>query len=138
MTDSSARIERLRRSVESWSNGVGDFSTLPDLYHQDMELCEVADWPEAAVHRGLRAFEAYWRQFAERFEVTEGSAEQLLENGDSVLAYLRCKGHERAGGHPLDLQFAVIYTFRDDMISRVEPFLDRAKAYEAWRARAAS
>jgi ketosteroid isomerase-like protein len=135
---SPERIELLRRSVESWSNGVGDFSTLPGLFHEDMELHETADWPDPAVHKGLHAFGAYWRQFAEQFEVTEGTAEQLFENGDSVLAYLRCKGHERIGDTPLDLQFAVIYTFRDGKISLVEPFLDRAKAYETWRSRAAT
>jgi ketosteroid isomerase-like protein len=124
----------MRKSVESWTRGVGDFDSLPSLFHEDMELRESAPWPEPGVYKGLHAFVGYWRQFAERFEISLGTVDEIFDGGDRVLFYLRCVGQDRHDGGTLDMSFAVIYTFRGDKIALVEPFLDRGAAHAAWQA----
>jgi ketosteroid isomerase-like protein len=133
----SPNVERVLRSVEGSidpESRAVNFHILPELYHEDMEFREASEWPNAGVHRGLHAYEAYWRQFVREIDAERSEVEQAFDGGDLVLAYIRSIGRDAKTGEPLELRYAGIFTFRGDKIARVEGFQDRAQALEIWRA----
>jgi ketosteroid isomerase-like protein len=92
----------------------------------------------AGVYRGydeVRSFfEDDWFQ-AFPFEEWEIEVDELIDNGDQVVAMSRQRGRGVTSGAAGELELAQICTVRDGEIVRVETYLDRAKALEAARRR---
>jgi ketosteroid isomerase-like protein len=132
---SSDTVERSRQAFE---NSVGpdgrlNFDVSKPFYHEDVEYRESADWPDGGVYKGIDAYEAYWRQFDEQVELTTTEVDELVQRGNKLLAYLHFTGHQRGTDVPVDLQMAVVFTWRGEKVALVEGFLDRAHALEHWR-----
>jgi ketosteroid isomerase-like protein len=58
-------------------------------------------------------------------------AEELIDAGDKVLAWIRFSGKGITSGTPVEMEQAQIWTFRDGKVVRVEEYFDRHKALEA-------
>ena len=58
-------------------------------------------------------------------------AESIREYGDAVIAMLRFTGHARASGVEVAGGIFEAFQFRDEKISSVEDFTDRAEALKA-------
>jgi ketosteroid isomerase-like protein len=90
--------------------------------------------PGHGVYRGhdeVRSyFEDDWFQ-AFPFEEWEVEIEQLIDNGDQVIAMSRQRGRGATAGVASELELALVFDLRDGQIVRVETYLDRMKALEA-------
>jgi len=124
---SPEQIALLRYSLEST-----DFDTLPLLHHEDMELRETG--PEGGVHKGLNAYIAYFRQLFEEIEYLWTEVEEVFTEGDRVLVYTRGELRDKRTDAVIYMEMGILFHFRGDKISVVEPFIDRGQAYDRWRA----
>jgi ketosteroid isomerase-like protein len=90
--------------------------------------------PGHGVYRGYDEatsyFEDDWFQ-AFPLEEWEVVVEELIDNGDQVIAMSRQRGRGATAGVAAELELAVICDLRDGLIVRIETYLDRAKALEA-------
>jgi ketosteroid isomerase-like protein len=127
---SERNVELVHAAAAAWNRR--DFSALPELYHPAVELRESPEWPNAGVYRGLEAFERYFRQIHERFGPdVRNHVERCIPDGDRVFAFLHALGKDAEGGE-YDLPFYAIYTFSEGRCVRMEGFLDRGRAQDAW------
>jgi ketosteroid isomerase-like protein len=123
-------VELVHAAAAAWNRR--DFSVLTEIYDPAIELRESPEWPDAGVYRGLEAFERYFRQIDERFGPDlRNEVRRCIADGNRVFAFLHVRGMDEAAGE-IDLPFYAIYTFRDGRCTRMERFLDRGRAHEAW------
>jgi ketosteroid isomerase-like protein len=65
------------------------------------------------------------------FEEWKIEAEELIDNGDQVVAFTRQRGRGATSGAGGELELTQIVTLRDRLIVRVDAYMDREKALEA-------
>jgi ketosteroid isomerase-like protein len=124
---SQQNVEAVRRQHEHFTR-YGE--VLSEIYHLDAEWMAAREDPDAATHRGLDAIRRYFVHWAEMFENRDLHAEQLLDAGDRVFAWIRFSGTGTTSGAIVEMQQAQIWTFRDGRVARVEEYFDRAEALE--------
>ena len=125
---SEENVEAVRRQHEHF-NRSGE--VLPEIYHSDAEWVPAREDPDAATHRGLEAIRGYFAQWTEMFGGIDFRAEELIDAGDKVFAWMRFSGKGAASGAPVKMEQAQIWIFRDGKVVRVEEYFDRHEALEA-------
>jgi ketosteroid isomerase-like protein len=127
---SDERLELLRKSLEST-----DWDTLPKLYHEDMELRQ--NGPGGDVHKGLPAYNEYFRQLFEEVEYLWVEVDDVHAEGDEVLVYTQGAIRDKRTSHVQHVETGIVFSFSGSKVSLVEPFFDRTEAYERWTQRCA-
>jgi ketosteroid isomerase-like protein len=125
---SQENLEIVRRQHEHF-NRTGEL--LPQIYDSDAEWMAAREDPDAATHRGLEAIRGYFAQWTGMFEDIDFRAEELIDAGDKVFAWIRFSGKGVASGAPVETEQAQVWTFRDGKVVRVEEYFDRAEGLEA-------
>jgi ketosteroid isomerase-like protein len=125
---SQENVEAVRRQHEHF-NRTGE--VLPGIYDSDAEWMAAREDPDAAIHRGLEAIRGFFAQWTGMFEDIDFRAEELIDAGDKVFAWIRFSGKGITSGAPVETEQAQIWTFRDGKVVRVEEYFDRAEALEA-------
>jgi ketosteroid isomerase-like protein len=125
---SQENVEAVRRQQEHF-NQSGE--VLPEIYDSDAEWMAAREDPDAATHRGLEAIRGYFAQWTGMFEGIDFRAEELIDAGDKVFAWIRFSGKGITSGAPVEMEQAQIWTFREGKVVRVEEYFDRAEAVEA-------
>jgi uncharacterized protein len=125
---SQENVEAVRRQQEHFNkNG----EVLPEIYHSDAEWMAAREDPDAATHRGLEAIRGYFAQWARMFDGIDFRAEELIDAGDKVFAWIRFSGKGITSGAPVEMEQAQIWTFRNGKVVRVEEYFDRVEALQA-------
>jgi ketosteroid isomerase-like protein len=132
---SQENVEVVRRAYEAFNQGGPEAVISEGLWSTEL----VWDFtpsgvPGLGVFRGLDEvrtfFEADWfRAFP--FDEWELVLDELIDNGDQVIAVSRQRGRGGTSGVETELEQAFIFTLRDGEIVRIEGYLDRDKALEA-------
>jgi uncharacterized protein len=125
---SQENVEAVRRQHEHF-NRTGE--VLLTIYASDAEWMAAREDPDAAIHRGLEAIRGYFAQWVEMFEGIDFRAEELIDAGDKVFAWMRFSGKGTASGAPVEMEQAQVWTFREGKVVRVEEYFDRPEALEA-------
>jgi ketosteroid isomerase-like protein len=128
----SQNVEIVREQFEATNRR--DFTTVMDLYHEDVELVVGASVnpTNSGTFCGREAvgswFGDWFRSFGAdyRFEIEEARAV-----GERVFVVARHQGRERTSGAVLDWSTANVYTIQADKIVRVELYRDRTEALKA-------
>jgi ketosteroid isomerase-like protein len=128
---SEENLEIARRLLELWKRG--DQAGGREFYDDGCELVFSASWfPDPGVYRiGAEALDA-WATFADAFEQLEAGVDQVVEAGEQVVALTYVRGRGRASGAAVGAETAIVFTFRERKVARVE-LTDRAEALEAAR-----
>jgi len=82
--------------------------------------------------RGRDNAVAFFSDRASMFGQMNVEVEQLLEQDDRVLAFIRVTGSGAASGAAFDIRIAHLWTLRDGKVVRGEGYGDRADALEAF------
>jgi ketosteroid isomerase-like protein len=106
---SQQNVEAVRRQHEHFSR-TGE--VLSEIYQADAEWMAAREDPDAATHRGLEAIQRYFAQWLGMFEDTDFRAEELIDSGDKVFAWIRFSGKGTTSGVPVEMELAQIWTFR--------------------------
>ena len=98
--------------------------------HPDVEWQEDPDWPGSAGYRGI---EQVRQVILDRMATLDfdQQTEDLIDAGEKVVVLVRWVGRGKASGAQGEISMAMVWTVREQAITRVEFFLDRAKALEA-------
>ena len=124
----SQNLEAVRRQHEHFTR-TGE--VLSEIYDRDAEWMAAREDPDAATHRGLEAIDRYFAHWAGMFESIDLRAEELIDAGDKVFAWIRFSGRGTTSGAPVEMEQAQIWTFREGKVVRVEEYFDRTEGLEA-------
>ena len=82
--------------------------------------------------RGKHAIHEFWNTLDEVFEEFILAPLEITATGDDlILAHLRFTGQGRGSGAVTDLEWHIVYRFRDGLIWRADYFATREQAVEA-------
>jgi ketosteroid isomerase-like protein len=125
---SRENVEAVRRQHEHF-NRTGE--GLPEIYHSDAKWVAAREDPDAATHRGLDAIRHYFAQWTGTFESFDLRADELIDAGEKVFAWIRFSGRGASSGIPVELEQAQVWTFRSGQVVQVEEYFDRVEALGA-------
>jgi ketosteroid isomerase-like protein len=121
----SERERLVTEAVETFDHG-GAESILPYLT-ADVVWREDPDWPGGSTYQGHDGVRTALGQMLDSMDF-DSELEELAEQGERVLASMHWTGQGSASGAEVDQRASVVFTFRDDLIARVEFFFDRERA----------
>ena len=129
---SQENVEIVRRVIDVM-DAEGFEAALPiffDAAHSDVEWREDPAWPDSATYRGV---EQVRQVILDRMDTLDfdQQTENLIPVDDKVVALVRWVGRGKTSGAQGDISIAMVWTVRQQAITRVEFFLDRAQALEA-------
>ena len=81
--------------------------------------------------RGVDAFVAGYRAYAEMWKSYSLKPQRFVEVGDTVVVEAKISGTTRRGGVQLEQDVAAVYTLEGGKIRRIEEFSDVASAHAA-------
>ena len=128
---SQENVEVVRR-VTDVMDAEGFEAALPiflEAAHPDLEWREDPAWPGSATHRGI---EQVRQVILDRMGTLDfdQQTEDLIDVDDKVVVLVRWVGRGKASGAQGEISMAMVWTVREQAITRVEFFLDRAQALE--------
>jgi ketosteroid isomerase-like protein len=129
MHEISPAVELVQRALAALNSG--DIEQLVAICDRNFELDmsdRVFNPSTYRGHEGIRQFHAevleVWEQYA-------WEPEQVVENGDHVVALLRTSGKGRGSGLEVERQTAMIWTVRGDKALSLRFYRDQHRALEA-------
>ena len=133
LEDDDGALESLRRWIESWDRcfWASDFSAFPVAYWPDVEVINRTRIPGLPQHNGIDGFRQFREAAADvmsnfRFEVTG-----FHRAGRRFVGVGRFRARGRYSGMLIRLPVAVLWTYRDGKIARVEAYTSGRKALAA-------
>jgi len=129
---SQENVEFVRR-ITDVMDAEGFEAAIPvflDAAHPDVEWREDPAWPGSATYRGI---EQVRQVILDRMGTLDfdQQTEDLIDVDDNVVVLVRWAGRGKASGAQGELSMAMVWTVREQAITRIEFFLDRARALEA-------
>jgi ketosteroid isomerase-like protein len=129
---SQENVEIVRRVIDVM-DAEGFEAALPvflDAAHPDVEWQEDPAWPGSAAYRGV---EQVRHVILDRMDALDfdQQTEELISVDDKVVALVRWIGRGKTSGAQGELSMAMVWTVREQAITRIEFFIDRAEALEA-------
>ena len=82
-------------------------------------------------HARAHEREAFFAEWLEGFEHWSLDVEEIFDAGDQVVAIVRQRGRPKRGGPEVEMQLALVWTFRDGLAVRMEMYASRNEALEA-------
>ena len=98
--------------------------------HSDIEWREDPAWPGSANYRGVEQVREVILDRMEALDFDQ-QTEDLIPVDDKVVALVRWRGRGRASGAQGEISMAIVWTVREQAITGLEFFLDRAEAFAA-------
>ena len=132
MTDdagSNRGVDAIRRSIDAYNEG--DLHGLVAIAHPDIEWEVAPEHPAATTHRGIDAVRAYHEDWRNTLHGLRIDLRSVAARGDRVLAVCGLRGEGAESGADVEVEIAVLTTFRDGRAIRVEEFLDPDEAMRA-------
>jgi ketosteroid isomerase-like protein len=126
-----------QENVETLRRGYAHFIATGDFPEEDFDPDFVWDmstfrgWPEHQTYAGLEGAREFMANWLEAWEDWEFEVEELLDAGESVVAVVRQRGRSRATGLPVDMHFAMVWTFRDGKQIRMRMYASPDEALTA-------
>jgi ketosteroid isomerase-like protein len=110
--------------------GAGDVQRVADSVDTNAEWIPDRSVGEAP-RRGRDSVLEFFRDRASMFDEFEAEIEQLFEQDDQVLAFIRLTGSGTASGAPFEIRIAHLWTLQNGRIVRGEGYRARGEALEA-------
>jgi ketosteroid isomerase-like protein len=127
---SQQNVERLRDGY-AYFLANGDFRE--ELFHPDFvwDMSTFRDWPERQTYAGLEGAREFMDDWGEAWEDWQLEVEEFLDAGEDVVAVVHQRGRSRATGLPIEMDFAMVWTFREGRQFRMRMYASRDEALEA-------
>jgi uncharacterized protein len=126
---SQENVEIARRAYEAFN--AGDVSGWLQMHTSDVELHDLANLPDPAVHRGHDEMRKWVDAVMEVTEYLRYEPQRFIDAGEFVLvpARISAKGHQ--GRVPTEMNIFHVFEFRDGKIRRLRNYLSEDEALEA-------
>jgi ketosteroid isomerase-like protein len=126
-------LEKVKAIYEEWARG--DYSGHADVFHPEMKA-ETFGMGEPIRSETYDEFIATMREWLSTWERPfKIEAEELIQEGERILALIRWRGRGKGSGVAVDDRGAHLWTFRDGKVVRYETFRDPDEARVALEAR---
>jgi ketosteroid isomerase-like protein len=84
--------------------------------------------PDGAIYEGLEGYVEAWRDWLAPYESYRAELEGWFDGGDNVVLFVRQVAQTAVGGVPIEAESAVVFSFREGRLVRLEFHLDRDRA----------
>src|SRR5687768_15509961 len=119
---SRARVERLRRHYDAF-NATKQVPT--DDLTPNVVLSQPDDVLGQGVFHGREEYVRAVRELTETFDDFRIDPERFFGlGGNRVMAFVRFRGRAHASGVPIDQRVAHVWTFRGNLVARLEVYAD--------------
>ena len=119
-------VEVVNRWMESF---VDDADVFRDTLHPDIEWFPFEDNHTPAY--GIEGAMQIRNRWLDAWEEMQGDLEQIVENGDSVVASNHVTGRGKGSGVEVDVRLHMHFKIRDEKIAYIFEHTERAAALEA-------
>jgi ketosteroid isomerase-like protein len=126
---SERNLEIVRGIYDRWAEG--DFVPPAGLYHEGTVLVMRSPLPEAGTYRGLEGIRRYMQGFLAAWERVTISAENLVGEGDAVVADVHQVATGKGSGATVEMRYCQAWILRDGRVDRFESIQERADALAA-------
>lgn len=117
------------RSIGSYN--AGDIEALVAMAHPEIEWEVAPEHPAATTHRGTEAVREYHEDWRNTVHDLTIDLRSVAEAGDLVMTVCRLRGKGAESGADVEVDLALLTTFRDGKAIRVEEFLNPDEALRA-------
>jgi ketosteroid isomerase-like protein len=125
-------LEKVKAIYDEWARG--DYSGHADVFHAEMKA-ETFGMGEPIRSETYDEFIATMREWLSTWERPfRIEAEELIQEGDRILALIHWRGRGKGSGVEVDDRGAHLWTFREGKVVRYETFRDREEARAALEA----
>jgi ketosteroid isomerase-like protein len=101
---------------------------------EDAKWVEHSDLPEAGSYRGRETIRAFLEQFLDSWDDFEQQIEDVREEDDCVLLFIRLNARGKGSGIDVESRYAHLWLMREGRGVRVDAYYDRDSALAALRA----
>jgi ketosteroid isomerase-like protein len=101
------------------------------LFHPDVEWVIAKEHPAARTVVGYDEIADYLREWQAMLPGVRFEADRLLDAGEKVLAIGRASGTGAGSGAEIDVPLALLSTFREGLIVRIQEYLNPDEALKA-------
>jgi ketosteroid isomerase-like protein len=109
-----------------------DWQAFRRLYAPDIQWEDVSGlWGDWGVRRGFEEVRDAWLTWFEAFEDVDFEIEELVGDGDSVVAFIRVRGRGRESGLVIEQRLPSVWTVRGGRVERVKGYRDEGDALRA-------
>jgi ketosteroid isomerase-like protein len=119
----------VRRGFELWNNG--DFDSLHEIFHPDLEIDATSRVLNPARYRGIAGFEQLTRETFDVWEEWSIEPTMFVWNANRVLVETRITARGKGSGIRLAETYYSIWTIEDGKGTAMELHVDRTAAYES-------
>jgi ketosteroid isomerase-like protein len=126
---SEENIEVVRRTVETFA--AGDDVFVKGLVSAESEWHPAPELPGVETYVGAEGFAEFMTLWTEDFEDWKVRLRDVRGQGDRVVAFAHQEGVGTISGAPVDMDFAMVFTLRDGVVTDVRAFLDDDEALAA-------
>jgi ketosteroid isomerase-like protein len=127
---SQENVEIVRRGFQQFL-ATGRFAAAEVAPEFAWDMSNFHGWPERQVYEGIGGAEAFLRDWGAAWDDWSIESEALHDAGDKVVDLLRQRGRSKAAGMPVDMSFAMVWTLRDGVQTRMEMYSDPTEALKA-------
>ena len=127
---SRQNVDTVRGILEAFNRG--DMHGFLDMCDPDIEwdLSQRLIDPES--YRGHEGIKKFLEQLLDAWEEAPlMEAEELIDAGDQVVAFVRVHGRGKGSGAAVEARIAQVWTIRGEKATRLEYYGDRTKALNA-------
>jgi uncharacterized protein len=122
-------IEMLRAGYEAFSRG--DWDSVADQAHPDMELVPTDRVTNPGTYRGREQVRAFFEDLFAPFEEVITDPEEFHDYGHQIVVFVRVRSRPRGSTAVVDNRIAHLWTFRDGAPARMQIFPERSEALDA-------
>jgi ketosteroid isomerase-like protein len=126
---SEENIEVVRRTVETFAAGEDVFAK--GLVSAESEWHPAPELPGVETYVGPDGFAEFMTLWTEDFEDWKVRLKDVRGRGDRVVAFAHQEGVGTISGAPVEMDFAMVFTLRDGVVTDVRAFLDDDEALAA-------
>jgi ketosteroid isomerase-like protein len=130
---SQENVEIVRRAHEALN--AGNIDELVTFCHDDFQLDMSDRVFNPATYQGHDGIRQFYSEVQEVWERYVWEPEEMLDEGDVVVALLRTEGRGRGSGVEIDRKTAMIWTLRGGKALRLRFYREPKSALEAVRLR---
>jgi ketosteroid isomerase-like protein len=122
-------VAATRRFIDAYNEG--DLDSLVALADPNIEWEVAPEHPAATTHRGIDAVREYHEDWRNTLRDLRVDLRSIAASGDTVVTVCGVRGEGAESGADVEVEIALLTTFRDGRAVRVEEFLDPDEAMRA-------
>ena len=127
---SQQNVDTVRAILEAFNRG--DMRSFLDMCDPDIEWDVSKRLIDPATYHGHGGVQKFFEQQLEAWEeAPQMEAEELIDAGDQVVAFVQVHGRGKGSGAAVDARIAQVWTVRRQKAIRLEYYGDRVEALKA-------